>query len=111
MLRGLHPEEVPRPVPFSYYIIFVMQYYYTYVLLSLKDKMFYTGYTARLEIRIQQHKAGLCYSTKDRRPLVLIYFEACLSRQDALTREKYLKSGMGKRYIRNRLKTYLLSHL
>ncbi len=88
-----------------------MRSYYTYVLLSLKDKMFYTGYTARLEIRIQQHKDGLCYSTKDRRPLVLIYYEACLSRQDALAREKYLKSGMGKRYIRNRLKTYLLTCL
>ena len=46
-------------------------------------------------------------STKSRIPLKLIYFEACLKMYDALAREKYLKSGMGKRYLRNRLKRYL----
>lgn len=38
------------------------------------------------------------------RPLELIYFEACLNKADAYRREKYLKSGMGKRYLKNRLK-------
>lgn len=39
--------------------------------------------------------------------MVLVYFEVCGNEQDARAREKYLKSGMGKRYIRNRLKYYL----
>ena len=86
-------------------------FFYIYILLSLKDGMFYTGYSKQIDVRMEQHHAGLCYSTRDRRPLMLIYYEACLSRQDALAREKYLKSGMGKRYIRNRLKTTLLSYL
>ena len=46
-------------------------------------------------------------STKDRLPIKLIYYEACIDEKDARAREKYLKSGMGKRYIRNRLKNYL----
>jgi len=86
-------------------------FYYTYVLLSLKDGMFYTGYTRSLQERFRLHSAGIVPSTQDRRPLRLIYYEACGSRQDALAREKYLKSGMGKRYIRNRLKIYLNQEL
>lgn len=82
-------------------------FFYTYVLLSLKDGMFYTGYTRDIMERLSQHHTGKVPSTMDRLPLRLIYFEACLSQKDALARERYLKSGMGKRYIRNRLKTYL----
>lgn len=82
-------------------------FYYTYVLLSLADHMFYTGYTKDVHARFQQHASGFVPSTYLRRPLRLIYFEACLSQQDALARERYLKSGMGKRFIRNRLKDYL----
>lgn len=82
-------------------------FYYTYVLLSEKDGMFYTGYTKDVFTRFQLHASGCVPSTYNRRPLRLIYFEACRSQQDALAREGYLKSGMGKRYIRNRLKDYL----
>ena len=86
-------------------------YFYTYVLLSSVDGMFYTGYTADLGNRLHLHNTGKVYSTRFRHPLTLIYYEACLSRSDALAREKYLKSGMGKRYIRNRLKIDLPTHL
>ena len=83
------------------------QPYFTYVLLSEKDKMFYTGYTKQLGFRMVQHGHGEVPSTADRRPLHLIYSEMCFNQKDALARERYLKSGMGKRYIRNRLKTHL----
>lgn len=53
------------------------------------------------------HNAGKVISTKNRGPFELIYYEACLNSQDAFLREKYLKSGMGKRYIRNRIKRFL----
>ncbi|NNC45980.1 MAG: hypothetical protein HKN99_08870, partial [Winogradskyella sp.] len=45
-------------------------------------------------------------STKHRRPLKLIYFEACLDQKDAIKREKYLKTHYGKMYLGNRLKVY-----
>lgn len=84
------------------------QFFFTYVLLSKKDGMFYTGYTQDLHIRLSQHNAGDVPSTSHRGPMKLIYFEACRSKVDALNRERYLKTGMGKRYIRNRLKNYVL---
>jgi len=83
------------------------EYYYTYILKSLKDNKLYTGYTKNMKVRFDQHNKGLLDSTKDRRPLILIYFEACLSREDALHREKYLKTHYGKMFIKNRLKSYL----
>jgi len=64
-------------------------FYYTYVLKSLADGKFYTGYTKNLNLRFEQHSKGLVESTKIRRPLVLIYFEGCLNQSDALKREKY----------------------
>lgn len=81
--------------------------YYTYVLQSIKDMKFYTGFTKDLKLRFEQHNKGLVESTKDRRPLKLIYYEACLSQEDATKREKYLKSYHGKMFIRKRLKSYL----
>lgn len=81
--------------------------YYVYVLQSLKDKYFYVGYTNNLEKRIKTHKEGKVKSTINRRPLKLVYYEACLNQQDATHREKYLKTSWGKRYIKNRLKNYL----
>ena len=79
-------------------------WYYTYILKSKKFGNFYTGATNNLRQRIEQHNNGLVYSIKNKRPLELVYFEACLNKNDAYRRERYLKSGMGKRYFRNRLK-------
>ena len=84
-----------------------MSFYYVYVLQSELDKKFYTGYSKNIELRFEQHQKGRVESTRDRRPLKLIYFEACLNQQDATHREKYLKTHYGKMFIRNRLKSYL----
>ena len=81
--------------------------YYTYVLQSSADNNFYTGYTNNLKLRFERHQKGLVESTRDRRPLKLIYYEACLNQQDATHREKYLKRYYGKLYLKNRLKSYL----
>ena len=80
--------------------------YYTYVLLSQKDNKFYTGSTKDLQKRFNDHNSGKVLSTKSRGAFILIYYEACLNEQDARAREKYLKSGMGKRYLNNRLKRF-----
>ena len=81
--------------------------YYTYVLRSEKDYKFYVGYTKDLKLRFEMHCKGQVGSTKDRRPLNLIYYEACLNSDDATKREKYLKSHHGRMYLKKRLKFYL----
>lgn len=81
--------------------------WYTYLLQSKKDKRWYTGYTDDLQKRFKQHNDGLVFSTKGRGPFIIIYYEACLNKNDAFARERYLKSGMGKRYLKNRLKRFL----
>lgn len=81
--------------------------YYVYILKSEKDKKFYTGYTKNLKLGFKQHSNGLVDSTKNRKPLLLIYYEACLNQQDVTHREKYLKTYLGKLFLRNRLKSYL----
>ncbi|HNU96794.1 MAG TPA: GIY-YIG nuclease family protein [Candidatus Portnoybacteria bacterium] len=81
--------------------------FYTYILRSEKDNKFYTGYTNNLKLRFELHQKGIVDAIKDRRPLKLIYYEACLNQQDATHREKYLKTHHGKLFLRNRLKSYL----
>ena len=81
--------------------------FYTYVLRSEKDDGFYIGFTKDLKLRFEQNTEGLVDSTKNRRPLQLIYYEACLLQKDATKREKYLKTYNGKRFLHNRLKSYL----
>jgi len=81
--------------------------HYVYVLLSLRDSRFYTGYTEDLRKRLEEHRQGRVNSTRARRPLELAYYEGCVARGDALRREKYLKTTWGKRYLRSRLKSYM----
>ena len=68
-----------------------------YVLLfSQKDHQLYIGYTDNLKIRIEKYNNGYVKSTKHRRPLKLIYYEAYFKELDAKKREKYLKGGNGR---------------
>ena len=83
------------------------KFYYTYVLKSESDNNYYVGYTNNLKQRFEHHQKGSVNSTKNRRPLKLIYYESCLNEKDALRREKYLKTHYGKMYLGNRLKSYL----
>ena len=81
--------------------------FYTYVLKSEKNDRMYTGYTNDLRKRLIQHNEGKSYYTKRDKPYLLIYYEACLDEDDARSRELFLKSGVGKRYIKNRIKRFL----
>lgn len=80
---------------------------YTYVLLCEADGEWYTGSTRDLRVRLRQHTEGRVFSTAKRRPVGLIYYEACLSTNDAFRRERFLKTGKGKRFLRRRLAVYL----
>ena len=81
-----------------------MKYYYTYVLLSLKDHELYISWTNDLKERISKHNKGLVESTKSRQPFKLVYFEACLSKQSAILREKQLKTGFGRLYLKRKIR-------
>ena len=78
-------------------------FFYTYVLQSKKDGQNYIGYTNNLRRRLEEHAGGKNFSTKPRRPLHLVYFEACLNEDDAKQREKYLKGTIGRRFLSRRL--------
>lgn len=77
--------------------------FFTYVLKSLKDSMFYIGYTNNLQERMKCHAKGLVNSTKNRRPFILVYYEVCFDKNASIKREKYLKTTYGHRYLRNRI--------
>jgi putative endonuclease len=80
------------------------KFFYTYVLRSLKDEKLYIGWTDDLKNRVNNHNLGNSQATKYRRPLELIYYEASLSKESAIKREKTLKTGFGRKYINNRIK-------
>lgn len=81
--------------------------WYVYVIQSNKDKKYYTGSTCDLRKRFMQHTKGVSGWTKGRGPFTLVYYEASLHEQDARSRELFLKSGYGKRYLKNRIKRFL----
>ncbi len=77
--------------------------HYTYVLKSLKDGERYIGWTDNLETRLHSHNKGLVESTASRKPFELIYFEACKDKNKAIAREKYFKTGFGRKFLNNRI--------
>ncbi|MCK4338650.1 MAG: GIY-YIG nuclease family protein [Candidatus Cloacimonetes bacterium] len=58
--------------------------FYTYVLISTRDEKIYTGYTKNLKLRFEKHQRGKIKSTKDRRPLKLIYYSPSEMLQEAI---------------------------
>ncbi|MEX2027884.1 MAG: GIY-YIG nuclease family protein [Candidatus Curtissbacteria bacterium] len=84
-------------------LIIGCQYYYTYVLRSVKDGALYIGWTNDLRSRLNKHNKGLVRATKMRTPFEIVYFEACLSKVSAIKREKSLKTGFGRKYLKNRI--------
>lgn len=83
--------------------------WYVYVLQSKKDGDKYVGITNDLRRRFEMHNTGKVISTKDRRPFKIIYVEIYINQYDAAAREKFLKSGWGKGYLKRVLKNYLSS--
>ena len=80
-----------------------MKFYYTYVLRSLKDDKLYIGKSDDLKKRKIGHDKGLVLSTKYRRPLELVYYEACLDKHKSIKREKYFKTGFGRKFLKDRI--------
>lgn len=83
-----------------------MGFYYVYVLQSLKANWIYTGSTSDLRQRLKSHNGRENLSTKGYAPFELIFYEAYLSKKDALRREEYFKTTKGKTTLRTMLKEY-----
>ncbi len=77
--------------------------FFTYVLKSKKDNKLYVGWTNDINSRLAEHNKGLVGSTKGRIPLELVYYEACLDKSKAISREKQLKTGFGRAYLKKRI--------
>jgi putative endonuclease len=84
--------------------------FYVYVLRSEADLSLYIGYTSDLKKRLTQHKKGAAAATSHGGPWKLIYYEAYVEQADALGRERYLKSGGGRRFLRAQSSHYLTKH-
>ena len=81
--------------------------HYVYLLQSVPDGGFYIGYSGNLRKRLAQHKQGAAFATAHRGPWKLIYYEAYTELADALGRERYLKSGSGRCFLKMQLRNYL----
>ena len=76
--------------------------YYIYAIKSIVGNRIYVGFTNNLEKRIKEHNQGKTKSTKGFRPWSLIHYETSQTRIEARNREKYLKSGCGKEFLKNK---------
>jgi len=81
--------------------------YYTYLLESRLDESWYIGFSSDLKERLKRHNNGENISTKSKRPWIVIYYEAYLDRRDAEGRERFLKSGSRRKFLKKQLAHYL----
>ena len=77
--------------------------FYTYVLKSCSDDKLYIGFTSDLKQRFKAHNEGLVFATKSRIPFEIVYYEACLNKEKAVQREKYFKTGFGRKFLKTRI--------
>jgi putative endonuclease len=81
-------------------------FYYTYVLkctLPSGKSTLYVGHTSDLKKRIYDHQTKSTKTTKMFDQIELVYYEACRSKTDAIRRERQLKTGFGRGYLKKRL--------
>ncbi|MDP3988436.1 MAG: GIY-YIG nuclease family protein [Candidatus Levybacteria bacterium] len=76
--------------------------FYIYIL-KCSDGKFYTGFSSDLRKRLKEHQGGNVSSTRNRKPLELLYYEAYRNKTNALKREKFLKTTKGKQQLRKQI--------
>jgi len=75
--------------------------FYVYVLRSVADNGFLFGFSTDLKRTLSEHNRGASFATRQRGPWKLIYYKAYTEQEDAEKRERYLKSGAGRRLFRH----------
>lgn len=78
--------------------------HYVYVLLLNSKKRVYIGSTTDLVRRISEHRRGVVASTKNRFNC-LLYFEKFDTKKESLAKEKWLKTGIGRKWLHDHFKT------
>jgi len=68
-----------------------------------KDNKHYIGFSEDLKQRILDHNKGFIDATRNRLPMTLVYYEACMNKQKALQRERYFKTGFGSRFLKGKV--------
>ena len=76
--------------------------FFVYIIRSETDGRFYVGFSEDIERRLYEHNIGKTFSTKGYRPWKLFFTEAYATRAEARDREVYLKSGVGKEFIKEK---------
>ena len=85
-------------------LVFIFgEMFFVYVLRSDRNGYFYVGMTNNVDRRLKQHNGGEVRSTKAFTPWVLLFFETFKTRIEARKREVYLKSGIGKEFIKSKV--------
>jgi len=82
--------------------------HYVYILQTEYNNETYIGCTNDLKRRVVEHNSGQVQSTKHKIPFTLIHYEAFINQKDAFERERFLKTGWGKRFIAKNLRYYFL---
>ena len=81
--------------------------FYVYVLFDKIKKIFCIGFTSDLQRRLKEHSLGQVQTTKTMTDKTLVYYEGCLSKDDAVLQERQLKTGFGRSYLKRRIESYL----
>jgi putative endonuclease len=79
--------------------------YYSYVLRSLKNGILYKGSTQDIEKRINTHNSGKVKFSSKYMPWELVLIEEFETRSEAIQREKWYKTGVGRNWVFNQIKT------
>ena len=77
--------------------------FFVYVLLSEATGKLYIGQTQHLEKRLFAHNNGFSRYTKGKGPWKIVYKEQYETRKEAILRERFLKSGKGREYLKSKL--------
>jgi len=83
-------KDLPAPRPGCFFVYAI----------KCKDDSFYIGHTEDLVRRWDEHLSGRVSWTKGRKPLELIHWEEYGSREEAVEREKHLKTGFGRKWLK-----------
>ncbi|MBU0707322.1 GIY-YIG nuclease family protein [Patescibacteria group bacterium] len=74
--------------------------YIVYTIKSLKNHKRYVGYTGKnVQVRLSEHNRGCNKWSRENRPFKLIYHESFSTKSEAIKREKFLKSGQGRKFL------------
>jgi len=75
--------------------------FYVYLLKSRKNEKSYVGFSSKNpKIRLEEHNNGSNTFTKNNKPWNLIYYESFTCKECAFAREKFLKTGVGKKLVK-----------